>query len=75
MQTRPETTADVIQGEDEFKMSYMTGMSAAAIQILTEASTGTLRAHKSQSVRDPPHPNRICLKKDEDFCKTDLLLL
>lgn len=53
METTLKTTADVIQGEGNFKMSYMTGMSAAAIQFLTEATTGTLRAHRSQSVRDP----------------------
>lgn len=48
-------------------------MSTVAVQFLTEALTGTMGAHKGQSVRDPPHPNRICLKKDEDFCKPGLL--
>lgn len=35
-------------------MRHQTRMSTVAIQRLTEALTGTLRAHTGQSVRDPP---------------------
>lgn len=62
------TSDAVIQGE--FKITYQTGMSTLSMQLLTEALMGTMGAHKGQNVPDPPHPNRICLKKDEDFCKT-----
>lgn len=48
-------------------------MSTLSMQFLTEAWMGTMGAHKGQNVPDPPHPNRICLKKDEDFRKTGVL--
>lgn len=38
-------------------------MSTVAIQRLTEALTGTLRAHTGQSVRDPPSPKQDMLKE------------
>lgn len=67
IQAKNKTSDAVIQ------IRYKTGMSTVAVQFLTEALTGTMGAHKGQSVRDPPDPNRIRLKKDEDFCKPGLL--
>lgn len=46
IRTKNKTSDAVIRGWDEFKMRYQTGMSTVAIQYLTEALTGTLRAHK-----------------------------
>lgn len=45
--------------------------SDAVVRFLTEALTGTPRAREGQSVRDSPHPNRMCLKKDEDSYKPE----
>lgn len=62
IQTKNKTRDAVTQGSDELEMRHKTGMSTVAIQFLTEALTGTLGAHKGQSVRDPLHPNRDVLK-------------
>lgn len=60
---------------DQVMLSLKRGMSTTAFQFLTEALTGTLRAHKGQSVCDSPHLNRMCLKRDEDFYKPEQLFL
>lgn len=44
-------------------MRHKTGMCTLAIQFLTGALTGTLRAQKGQSVLDPPSPKEDMLKE------------